>query len=83
MSTTPATTRASAPDLPRPFNDNHDDSGRAAVFIDFCPGDAKALDQGDFVDRLPHERPRHVGDIAKALARIIHADPDFRLASVA
>jgi hypothetical protein len=38
--------------------------GRAAVFADFHPRDARALDQDGFSDRLPCDRPVALGDVA-------------------
>ncbi len=37
--------------------------GRAAVFADFRPRDARALDQGDFADRQPCDQPVLLGDV--------------------
>ena len=37
---------------------------RAAVFAEFGTRNARALDQGDFVDRRPKQGPRHVGEVA-------------------
>ncbi len=37
--------------------------GRAAVFADFRPRDARALDQGDFADRRPCDQPVLLGDV--------------------
>ena len=36
---------------------------RAAVIEEFRPCDARALDQGDFQDRAPHQQPRRLGEI--------------------
>ncbi len=38
--------------------------GRAAVFADFRPRDARALDQSDFADRRPCDQPVLLGDVA-------------------
>ena len=37
--------------------------GRAAVFADFRPRDARALDQSDFADRRPCDQPVLLGDV--------------------
>ncbi len=37
---------------------------RAAVFAEFGTRNARALDQGDFVDRRPKQGPRHIGEVA-------------------
>ena len=37
---------------------------RQAVRLEFRARDARSLDRGDFEDRLPHERPRHIGEVA-------------------
>ena len=36
---------------------------RAAVFEEFSPRDARALDQDDFRDRAPNQEPRHIGQV--------------------
>ncbi len=36
---------------------------RDAVFDGFCHRDARAIDYDGFVDRKPHEGPRHVGEV--------------------
>ena len=68
--TTPPARRSSRTD--RPFNSNrrHDDFARDAVFAEFRGRDARAIDQGDFEDRRPHEfaRPLAAGGRKPALA---------------
>ncbi len=41
---------------------------RDAVFADFPPGAARALDQSNFVDRRPDQEPRHIGEVAANVA---------------
>ena len=53
MSTTTTTARASAPESP-PHPSN---LGRDAVYAEFRPRDARAIDQGDFVDHPPSPWP--------------------------
>ena len=37
---------------------------RQAVRLEFRARDARAIDYAGFRDRLPHERPRHIGEVA-------------------
>ena len=64
MTTMTATARASAPDLPCPSNQNHDDFGRDAVYAEFRRRDARAIDHDGFVDRQPGQAPRRIGEVA-------------------
>ena len=41
-----------------PGRRHHADFARAAVIVEFGWHHAKALDQGNFIDRLPGEMPR-------------------------
>ena len=67
--TTIVTQRASAPDLPRPSNQNHDDFSRDAVYAEFRRRDARAIDYDGFVDRQPGQASRPIGEIAIKVAR--------------
>ena len=42
---------------------------RQAVRLEFRTRDARALDQGYFVDRKPNVRPRHIGEVAAKVTR--------------
>ena len=50
------------PDNPTP--NRRADFARDAVYAEFRPGDARALDQVYFVDRRPDQEPRHIGEVA-------------------
>ncbi len=63
--TTTAAPRASASKTPTP--NRRDVNARDAVFLHFRSRDARAIDQGDFVDRRPNDRPRHIGKVAAAV----------------
>ena len=36
---------------------------RDAVYAEFRPGDARALDHDGFKDRRPNDGPRHIGEV--------------------
>ncbi len=54
---------ATAPDPSPSVSNRRAASARDAVFAEFRPGDARAIDQGDFVDRAPDQAPRALGTI--------------------
>ncbi len=42
---------------------------RSAVFAEFRPGDARALDHDGFEDRRPNDGPRHIGEAAAGVVQ--------------
>ena len=42
---------------------------RSAVFAEFRPGDARALDLDGFEDRRPNDGPRHIGEAAAGVVQ--------------
>ncbi len=58
MTTTPTARRLGRARNPHNSRRHHADFARAAVIVEFGWHHAKALDQGDFIDRLPGEMPR-------------------------
>ena len=63
-----STKLSSQPD-PRGHSTRHAAYAREAVFEEFSPRAARALDHDGFRDRKPHEGPRHIGDVA---AKVTH-----------
>ncbi len=64
MSYTTTTARASAPESPTPSDQHRAAFARDAVFAEFRPGDARALDHDSFTDRRPDQGPRPLGEVA-------------------
>ena len=62
---------------------HHGSLGRAAVFADFRPRDAKALDQDDFRDRLPRDQPVRLPDVPVAGADKVNRATDATAAPMA
>jgi hypothetical protein len=63
---------------------SRDAFARECVFGEFEPRDARRGFQHDFRDRLPHEQPRHVGDVTKALVpQIARRTVDYWMKSAA
>ena len=69
MDTTPLRSFTTRPGHPNPITKHRADFARQAVRLEFGPRNARSLDQGDFEDRLPHERPRHIGQVAPKVTR--------------
>ncbi len=55
---------ATAPDSSPSVSNRRADFARQAVFEDFRPSNARAIDQGDFKDREPESGPRQIGQVA-------------------
>ena len=64
----PSSRQASRPALNIPSAKHRAAIARDAVFADFPPGAARALDQSNFVDRRPDQEPRPLGKIAAKVA---------------
>ncbi len=60
----PSSRQASKPAPNIPSAKHRAAIARDAVFADFPPGAARALDQSNFVDRRPDQEPRHIGEMA-------------------